>query len=197
MKRHPLVIVNCLSCDNSFKTHYYKVRNGLAKFCSHVCHGKYLKGRIRVELITHGFSVGKHRPFYNIYSTMKARCNNINSNSWDLYGGRGIKVLWKSFENFRDDMYESYLKHVKKFGKKETTIDRIDNDGNYCKENCRWVTHKEQTRNRRSNRWLTFQGKTMCMKDWSTYLGIPTSTIYNRVIRNWSVEKILTLTNKR
>mgnify|MGYP001605568036 FL=1 len=77
---------------------------------------------------------------------MKARCNNPKNHKYPIYGARGIKCLWNKFEDFRDDMYESYLEHVKEFGK-NTSIDRIDVNGHYCKENCRWATAKEQSIN--------------------------------------------------
>ena len=70
--------------------------------------------------------------------------------TWKNYGGRGIRVCkeWENFLNFKKDMHQSYLVHIKKYGK-NTLIDRIDNDGNYERKNCRWVTHKESNLNKR------------------------------------------------
>lgn len=84
--------------------------------------------------------------FYNIYFGIVSRCNGKNIINKKWYSEKGIKCEWNKFEDFRDDMYQSYLDHVKEFGEKQTTIDRINSDGNYCKDNCRWATYKEQAR---------------------------------------------------
>lgn len=128
--------------------------------------------------------------FWTIFVTMQARCKNTT----DLrYGGRGIKCLWQTFEDFRDDMYPSYLDHVGKHGEKQTTIERIDNHGNYQKENCKWATWKEQNRNRRSSTFIVFRGDRKTIAEWSEITGIGASTICYRLYKaKWGVEKILT-----
>lgn len=102
----------------------------------------------RPNLFKHGLSRTR---FYHIFAMMKQRCNNPNSDAYFRYGKRGIRVLWESLEEFKNDMYLSYIKHCVEFGEKETSLDRIDNDGDYCKENCRWATHKEQANNTKAN----------------------------------------------
>src|SRR3990167_7788387 len=72
---------------------------------------------------THGLT---YTPFYNVYCTMRARCNNPNHIGWAVYGGRGIKCAWDNFLDFRNDMYKGYLSHVATNGLRNTTIDRID-----------------------------------------------------------------------
>jgi len=89
--------------------------------------------------------------FYKIYSWIIRRCNNINDQDYHNYWWRWIKCLRNSFEEFKDDMYWSYLKHTEDYWVKQTTIDRIDNNWNYCKDNCKRSTHKEQCNNLRKN----------------------------------------------
>jgi len=87
--------------------------------------------------------------FYRIWYCMYARVKKEHTQP-QYYYNRGIKNEWKSFIEFKNDMYESYLDHVREFGEKQTTIDRINNDKDYCKSNCRWATLKEQANNKRN-----------------------------------------------
>ena len=100
--------------------------------------------------ITHGMSKTR---FWRIWQGMCRRCDSVYSSSYDNYGRRGIKVCkrWKNFDNFREDMLSSYLKHCELFSIKQTTIDRINNNKNYGKSNCQWATYKQQNNNRRDN----------------------------------------------
>lgn len=82
------------------------------------------------------------------FLSIKRRCKYKNQDNFKYYGGKGIEVVWKNYKDFKNDMYESYLEHLRLFGHKNTTIDRINNSKNYCKENCRWATAKEQVSNR-------------------------------------------------
>lgn len=139
--------------------------------------------------------------FYKIWGCMKNRCLQKNSNSYKDYGGRGIKMCdrWlEKFENFRDDMYKSYLEHVKQFGELNTQIERINNDGNYCLENCKWSTIEEQANNRRSNKFITYGGKTLSRVKWSKMLGITQSALYSRIDKmKWPIQRALTEKSNR
>ena len=90
----------------------------------------------------------KDSGLFRTYLSMINRCNSKTCTSYKWYGGKGIKCLWTSYNDFKTDMYESYIEHLNKYGRKNTSLDRIDNDNGYFKENCRWATTKEQGMNR-------------------------------------------------
>lgn len=136
---------------------------------------------------THGMC---NERFYTIWNGIKIRTNDKNN---PLYGGKGVMCLWKSFEEFRDDMYKSYHEHVKKHGERQTSIDRIDSNGHYSKKNCRWATRIEQGMNTRTNNLIEFQGEIKPMKQWSYDYDIKYVTLWARIMKyNWPVEKALT-----
>lgn len=91
--------------------------------------------------------------FYKIWKNIKTRCNNTKSLDYKNYGGRGISICnrWLNFLNFKADMYTAYLYHVKLYGYKNTSINRINNNGNYELSNCQWSTWEEQVGNTRKN----------------------------------------------
>ena len=149
--------------------------------------GQFVKGAPSNRK-THGLAGTK---FYKTYYGIMRRCTMPHDTRWSSYGGKGIKNLWESFEEFYQDMYTSYLDHSKRYGGIQTTLDRVDSNGNYCKENCRWANQKTQQRNRSNNKLITFNGKTLTSVEWGELLGISAFQIRKRLYRGWSVESAL------
>lgn len=149
--------------------------------------------------LKHGFTRGDRshttnalkKKFYETWYRIRSRCYYEHNASYKSYGGRGIIVEWKSFIEFQNDMYAPMLKHVKQYGINNTSIERINNNGNYCKSNCRWATASEQASNRRSNRLITFKGKTMSVTEWSKYLQVDRHLIFDRLYRHEDPQQIL------
>jgi len=117
---------------------------------------------------------------------MRQRCFNPNDPRYRYYGGDGITICerWNSFSNFLADM-----------GPKpspELTLDRIDNDGDYEPGNCRWATSRQQNRNRRDNRRITYQGESLTLPEWAERMSVHVDQIRCRLRRGWSIERTLT-----
>lgn len=128
----------------------------------------------------------KSIPEYSIWSGMKSRCNNPSHVHYASYGGRGIRVCDKwsnSFEAFFKDMGQRPSPHH--------SIERIDNASNYGPDNCCWADAKEQARNRRDNRLLTWNGQTLTVAEWSIRIGIKRSTLNMRLRSGWDASKAL------
>lgn len=129
--------------------------------------------------------------FYRIYDGLKRRCRDKENENYHRYGGRGIKCLWETALDFKNEMYVSYLKHVRDFGEYETTIERINNNGNYCKNNCKWATRSEQSRNRKDNVFIKYRGKKMTAIEYAQLRKINPHTLYGRIRRGWDNNKII------
>lgn len=125
-----------------------------------------------------------HR-LYSTWKSMLSRCNNPNTSHYDNYGGRGIIVCpeWKDFQVFIDDMFPTFEE-----GK---TLDRKDNDSNYCKDNCRWATIEEQMNNQSKCLKIEYQGQIFTEAQLSRFTGIPRTTIQARRRKGASVEEMI------
>ena len=125
-------------------------------------------------------------PIHKRWLAMRRRCYDKKLLYYENYGGRGINVCdrWNKFENFYEDMHESFDKHVEKFGEKDTTLDRIDVNGNYCKENCRWITRNEQQMNKRNSRHYKFMENTYNIKELSVVFGERDSELLRCRLKN-------------
>lgn len=126
----------------------------------------------------HGMS---NTGFYGRWRAINQRCYNVNTKQYKDYGGRGIKNEWNTFEEFKKDMYESFIMHLDKYGEKQTRIERLDNNANYNKTNCKWATCKEQMRNTRNNHMITVNGQTKCITDWAKQIGIGYPALWKRL----------------
>lgn len=160
-------------CGNETVVDGHKLRRGHTKSC-----GCYHKDR----LVTHGETNSR---LYGIWKGLKWRCNSKSDRSYKYYGGRGIKVCdeWEAdFQAFYDWAMENGYRD-------DLSIDRIDNDGNYEPENCRWVSAKEQANNRRNNIIITRNGETHTLAEWAEILGIKYSTLQKRIQGNWNIER--------
>lgn len=133
-------------------------------------------------------STGKKSRLYHIWEDMKSRCQNPNNRRYNSYGGRGIVLC----DDWKNDYVSFHTWSMENGYRSDLTIDRIDVNGNYCPENCRWATIKEQSNNRRTNRVLTLDGISKTMKQWGDEMGFGKHVIKNRLSRGWDLRKALT-----
>lgn len=136
--------------------------------------------------------------FYKAYYGARSRCRNPKAPNYYKYGAKGIAFEWDTFEEFKRDMYEPYLEHIKEHGIKNTTIDRIDSSKNYNKDNCRWATYQVQNLNRKVGRFITLWGETKTVTDWCKKFNINRNVVFQRIsIHDWDMKVALTTPVRR
>jgi hypothetical protein len=167
------------TCGNTIVVTSKSLLSGNTRSC-----GCLFKEQLSKRATKHGERWSR---LYSIWLGMRSRCNSKTHASYRLYGGRGIKVCseWDDFSTFRQwalaNGYEPNL-----------TIDRIDVNGNYCPENCRWADWETQCYNKTNTRFLTYKGETKPLRIWAKQFGIKPSTLRGRLdIMGWSVDKAL------
>lgn len=175
-QRNGLWLCRC-DCGTSRQYPSTSLTNGHTRSCGCMAHEE-TSARFRVH--------GKAKtPTWQCWSNMRRRCTDATQPMYHLYGGRGISVClrWSKFQNFLADM------GVRPPG---TSIDRLDNNGNYEPSNCRWATAVQQANNKRNNRLVTVNGRTQTIAQWSSEIGIGASTLCARLDCGWSPEKTMT-----
>ena len=174
-------------CGNTKVIRGSKLKSGEIKSCGcaqHVFTEERCK-HISESKVKHGLSGDR---LYYIYNNMIRRCYDKSSAKYQNYGGRGITVC----DEWRNDKQTFFGWAFNNGYSEDLTIDRIDVNGNYCPENCRWSTQKDQANNRTSNHFITFNGETHTIAEWSDITGIQIQTIHKRLSCGWDIEKALT-----
>lgn len=172
-------------CGNTAIVHGQDLRQGKSRSCG--CLQRDIASKIKT---THGAS---NTRLFRIWCAMKQRCFDKNAQKFARYGGRGITICeeWLSFRVFSEWAKQNGYAD-------DLSIDRIDNDGNYTPENCRWSTNKEQARNKSTNHLLSFRGKTQSIAQWADETGISYHALRSRINQyHWSVERALTTPLRR
>ena len=170
-RKHRYGLYLCPYCNKEFETRTQHIKSGHTKSCG--CLAKKISSEI-IKKIATTFGLSGHK-LYKTWESMKARCYNPNNKRYKDYGGRGIKVCdeWLSAKNFIEDMYPSYQEGL--------TLDRIDVNGNYEPDNCRWTTIITQQRNNRDIRSNNTSG----------FRGVS----YYKILNKWKAQ--ITVNNKR
>lgn len=177
-KDHNFLKVKCICGVVSVKR-FFNVMYGTTKSCGCI---KFTAGK-----------ESKTNPLYSVYKGIINRCRYVNCKDYHRYGGRGIKMKWNTFLEFKNDMERSYLEHIKVHGKKNTLIERINPNGNYCKENCKWATTREQSLNKRDSKFLTVNGVRKNYSEWAKEIGCSRQALRYRVTQGMKPEDIVTV----
>ncbi len=182
-------------CGNEIVARSDCLRRGVTKSCG--CYSRDVHSeQLKKQAVTHK---GSNDRLYRIWSGMRSRCGNETHSSYHNYGARGIMVCeeWEhSYPAFKKWAIENGYDENAKRG--DCTLDRIDVNGNYCPENCRFISNAEQCNNTRRNHLVTLNGETKTFTQWLNEIGIERSTVYGRIDRGWPIyEAFFTPVNSR
>jgi len=174
---HTLWKVRC-DCGRVVVKVGVEIKSG--KFCCHEC--PFCRESIGAHNATHAMS---RHPAYAVWRSMLARCNRPGHPAFKNYGGRGISVCdaWMRFETFWGDMRDDYVPGL--------TLDRIDNNAGYSRENCRWASWTTQCRNKRGNVLIPTPLGRMTVAEASERFGVRRTTIFYRIQNDWPADKLL------
>lgn len=172
-KKKTYWICKC-DCGNFSEVYSCKLKTGHTRSC----------GCLFTELCT---KHGDHKTkFYRTWGSIKSRCGKRNN-----YINISVCKRWLKYENFKADMYTGYIKHSKKYGEKNTTIDRLDSKKGYYKNNCHWATYGIQGNNTSRNVFFEYKGKTMTAAQWRKKFNskINRHTFIGRLHRGWDIKE--------
>lgn len=181
-------------CGNEKVIRGHDLKNGSSKSCGCVRSGGRNGGHKKSGKLSSANNYTRQNDrLYRVWASIVQRCENKNSPRYADYGGRGIKMCdaWRNdFEQFKSWAINNGYDETAPRG--FCTIDRVDNDGDYCPENCRWVTMKEQCNNKRNNRVLTCDGETHTLQEWAEQIGMQDFVLRDRIFKlGWSVEEAI------
>jgi hypothetical protein len=171
-------------CGAEFTATIDHVKSGITKSCG--CFKSAVISKLKRK---HGETKSQE---HNIWCKIRSRCLNKKHKQYSDYGGRGVGISsdWMEFSSFLRDMG--------KRPSKNHSVERMDNDKGYSKDNCKWATPHEQTRNMRRNILVEYNGEKRILKDWAIFLNMPYRLIWKRLrVLNWTVEQSLTTAKDR
>ena len=176
--KNPKILCECV-CGTVRSVTTRDLFDGTSASC-----GCLAREKSKTRKTSHGMSYSKE---YNAWHSMLGRCRNTNDVNFHNYGGRGITVCdrWTVFENFFEDMG--------RIPEPGMSLDRIDNAGPYCKENCRWTTWVVQNNNKRGTHLIEIDGLTKTISQWCKFHGMPHKTVRARLANGWAALDALTI----
>lgn len=182
-KRCNVWLCNC-DCGATVTATSYELKKGFKQSCGclqkEIASKKIVENRKKLGIVNHNLS---HTRIYRSWHHMKSRCYNKRDASYERYGARGITVCDEWKDNFKAFYDWSYF-----HGYNDTlTLDRIDNSLGYSPSNCRWITNKQQQRNKRNNVFIVYRGIKKVLKDWADSMGVKSSILHER-IKKFGVE---------